>query len=148
MKESPVHGTAIERTQRPTIGIRQNGFAAKLCGDSAEPRSNFIERFVPANAFECLSGVGAVARGRTLRPYSPHGIKHPVGRVHAVQILGYLGTQKSPSYRMRGITLDPRSSVILDGNQNAARVRTVMRTRSVDNLLHDAIIITSKKASG
>jgi hypothetical protein len=49
---------------------------------------------------------------------------------------------------MRGITLDPRGAVIFDGNQNAASVRTIMRTRSMDNLLHGAMIITSKKATG
>jgi hypothetical protein len=30
MKESPVHRSAIERTQRAAVGIRQNGFTAKL----------------------------------------------------------------------------------------------------------------------
>ena len=49
---------------------------------------------------------------------------------------------------MRGIALDPRGAVIFDGNQNAASVRTVMRTRSMDNLLHGAMIITSKKSDG
>jgi len=49
---------------------------------------------------------------------------------------------------MRRITLYPRGAVILDRNQNTASVRTVMRTRGVDNLLHGAMIITSKKAMG
>lgn len=43
------------------------------------------------------------------------------------------------------ITLNPGRSVAFDGNQNAASIRTVVRTSGVDNLLHGAMIITSKK---
>ena len=49
---------------------------------------------------------------------------------------------------MRRITLDPRGAVTLDGNQNTASVRTVMRTRGVATFFMVQIITSKKRAAG
>jgi hypothetical protein len=89
-----------------------------------------------------LCGAGTLARvrgvsRRPFRPNPPHGIQHSIRRVHPVQILGYLGTQKSARHRMLRITLNFRGPPILDCDQNPTRIGTVVRTSGMDDLLHD-----------
>ena len=50
MKKSPVHGSAIERTQRAPIRVRQDGLTAEIRNDLPEPRRNFVEGLVPSDA--------------------------------------------------------------------------------------------------
>ena len=148
MKEPPVHGSAIERAQRAAVGVRQNGLTAKLGSNLRESAKQFRPALRPRKCARMPAWRGRLARDRTLRPHPPHGIKHPIGRVHPVQIFGHLGAQKSAGHRMRRIALNPRGTAIFHGDQNSASVRTIMRTGGMDNLLHGDMIINLEKKTG
>src|ERR1039457_4377794 len=61
---------------------------------------------------------------------------HPIRRIHAIQILRHLGTQKPARNRMLRIALNLRGPPVLDGDQHPASIRTVVRTSGMDDLLH------------
>src|ERR1700728_508031 len=117
MEKSPVHRSAVQSPQRSAEGGRQNGFAAELGADRPEARSNLGERFVPGNSlpdvivwdfllwdriFDLVrneapsfyrTGRSTRRSSPSRRPFGsdpPHRIEHPVGRIHAIQILRYL----------------------------------------------------------
>ena len=92
---------------------------------------------------EALCGAGALARVRSLRRDPPHGIQHPVRRVHAVQILGHFRAQESTRHGMRWVTLHLGRTAIFHCDQDSARVRAIVRASGVDNLLHRSSIIRS-----
>src|ERR1700730_18415190 len=61
LEKSSVHGSASQRAQRSTVGIRQNRLAPKLADDAAKARGNFIKRCAPGNALPNLRSAGAPA---------------------------------------------------------------------------------------
>src|SRR5258708_912132 len=54
VKESAVHGSAIERAQRAPVGIRQDRLTAKLGRDRAPATRDLIESLIPRNALPNL----------------------------------------------------------------------------------------------
>ena len=110
-----------------------------------EARSNLVQTPHPrkcAARFAVRVGGGApAARGHAARasrgPFRanpPHGIQHPVRRIHPIQIFRHLRAQKSPRHRMLRITLNLRRPPILHRDQHSASVRAVVRTCGMDNL--------------
>ena len=136
MKESPIHGRPIERAQGAAVGVRQDGLTAEFRNDLLKSSGDVSERFVPGNAFESLRGRDAVGRARPLRPHPPHGIQHSIRRVHPIEILRHLGTQKSARHGVRRIALNPRRPTVFNRDQDATGVRTVVRTGSMNNFFH------------
>src|ERR1039458_2197999 len=61
---------------------------------------------------------------------------HPIRRIHAIQILRHLGTQKPARNRMLRIALNLRGPPVLDGDQQPATTRTVARPSGPEELLH------------
>ena len=148
----------------------EDGRATKIQGDPAHPVTRgflcakvakYLERvYSPARvlypmrrvvpkgiAGEQIGQPGAVVPTWPLllveafRGDSPHGIQHPVGRVHPIKILGDFGAQKAASDRVSRVTLDFCRPPILDGDQYPAGIRTVMRTSGMDNVLGHGLII-------
>ncbi len=76
-----------------------------------------------------------------LRRHPPHGIQHAVRRVNPIQILCDLGAQEPARHRMRRIALNLDCATIFDGDQDTASIRTIMRTRGMDNFFHNVLII-------
>src|SRR4030081_2812469 len=54
VKESAVHGSAIERAQRAPVGIGQDRLTAKLGRDRAPATRDLIESLIPRNALPNL----------------------------------------------------------------------------------------------
>ena len=103
VKESPVHGAAIEHSQSSAKGIGKNGLAPELRRDAPKARGNLVESLVPRNAPPglcdlslcdlslsgfCLRGDGRprlsmrseapLPNRRPFRGNPPHRIQHPV----------------------------------------------------------------------
>src|SRR5262249_6285977 len=114
------------------IGIRKNGLGAELSGNPPKTVCDLVESLVPGDANE----VGGIARALALGRHPPHGIEHAVRGVNAVQILGDLRAEKSPSHRMLGIALNARGPAILDGDQDSTSVGTIVRAGGMDHLFH------------
>src|SRR5208337_3494453 len=158
VEEAPVHGSAVERGNRASVGIWQDGFKPVFSDDPAEAMRNFVERLIPGNAFKRSRRDGRIRPSqrseapllrrdrRTLRSHPSHRIQHPLRRVHAVQILGNFGAKKSPRNGVLGIALNLGGPAVFDGDQNAASVRAVMRAGSVDDALHLRIIVETGRA--
>ena len=153
----------MERSQGSTERIRQNRLAAKLRRNRAPARSNLIQCFIPGNSqpdwrggFLCgdprprlpMGSEAPLPGPRPLGPNPPHGIQNPIRRIHPIQILRHLGTQKPACNRMLWIALNLRGPSILDGNQHAASVRTIMGTRGMDELVHELRLYGASPAGG
>jgi len=157
MEKSAIHGSAVQRSQRSPIGIRQDRLAAKLIANAAKSRSNFVQRLIPADSLPDRRGLYRLCGDsrprlsmrseappfsrRTLGPNPSHGIQNASRRVHAIQILGHFRTQKSPRHRMLRIALNFRSPPILNRDQHSTSIRTVVRTRGMDDLFRHGTII-------
>jgi hypothetical protein len=74
----------------------------------------------------------------SLRRNPPHRIEHPIRRINAIQILRHFPAQESPRHRMPWIALNLRGTAIFHGDQNAASIRAIVRTRGMDDLFHDS----------
>jgi hypothetical protein len=137
VKETAIHGGTVESAERASVRVRENGFEAELVDDPAEIARDFVERFVPGNALESLHGGGFRPIG-TLGDafFPPHRIEDAVWRVDAIQVLRDLGAEKSTSHWMRGIALNLGGAAVVDGDQDAAGVGTIMRTSGVDGRWH------------
>src|SRR6266852_162814 len=165
MEETAVHGSTVERAERPSVRVGQDGFGAIFDSDPAQSPRNFVKSLIPGDAFKSrltrwsdgrprpstqieaslTCGAGALARvptirARPLRPHPSHRIKHPVRRVYAVQILGDFGTKESAGNGMLRIALNFGGAAVFDGDQDSAGVRAVVRAGSMDNALHAHII--------
>ena len=156
MKKSPVHRGAVKGPQRAAVRVGKNSLRPKLISNEPKPPCNFIQRLIPGNPLKrglcgsnlCrfrLCGADTLVRVRSAscRPLSsnpPHRIKHPPRRINPIQILSHLSAKKPARYRMLRIPLNLGSAPFLDRNQNAASIRTIMRTSSMDNPLHPPII--------
>src|SRR5580658_5556254 len=101
---------------------------------------NFVESFVPGDAFKNLAGGGARAT-RAFGFYASHRIENAVGGVNTIQILSDFGAEESAGDGVFGITLDPGGATALDGNQHAAGVWAIVRAGGVDDALHPQIIV-------
>src|SRR5262249_44380428 len=53
MKEPPVHARAVQFTQCSAIRVREDTFAAEFGGNGLQSGSDFVEGFIPRNAFKC-----------------------------------------------------------------------------------------------
>src|SRR5580700_5321351 len=142
MKKSPIHRRPAQHRQRSAIGIRQDRFAPKLRYNLLEMRGDLVEGFVPGNPVK----ISSVFAATSLRRNSTHRIKNPVRRIHPVEILHHLRTQKPARYRMVGVALNPRSAPILNRNQYPAGIRAIMRTGGMNHFLHDPLIIGPEKS--
>ncbi len=130
MKEAPVHPIAVDLPQRAAIGKWKDGFRAELRRRSLQFGGNFVQRFVPGDPLESPRTGAALGRNPS------HGIQQAIGRVHAIQILGYLAAEKSASDRMIRIALHASSPSILNRNQDGAGIGTVVRAGGVNNAGH------------
>src|SRR3984957_3193150 len=148
VEEAAIHGRAVEGPQSSTEGIRQDCPAAEFLRHSAKARRNPVERLVPRNPLPCLlvwdrvydpvgrGGEAPRPRRRPLRHNSPHGIQHPIRRIHAIEIFRHLGTQKPPLHRMLRIALNLGGPPVLHSDEQPGGIRTIVRTRGMDDLLH------------
>jgi hypothetical protein len=73
VEESAVHGSAVERAERASVRVGENGFAAVFGDDTAQAMRNFVESLVPGDALENLAGGGARAT-RAFGSHAPHRI--------------------------------------------------------------------------
>ena len=90
--------------------------------------ADFVERGIPGDALPariCAFGADAA-----------HRVENAVRRVDPLQILGDFGAQEAARHRMAGVALDPGGAAILHRDEHTARVRTIMRTRGVNDALH------------
>src|SRR5258706_7619534 len=79
LEKSAVHGSAVQRSQGSTVGIRQNRLGAKLADNAAKARGDLIERFIPGNPLPSLCSAGARGCGISCKPLGcnpPHWIQH------------------------------------------------------------------------
>jgi hypothetical protein len=120
-----------------------------------ESVGNLIERLIPADALPTLFRLCVWGDSRprpSMRSEAPlprntlgrnpaHRMQHAVRRIHAVQILRHLRTQKSARHRMLGIALDPGRLAILNRDPHAASIGTIVRTRGMDNPFRHRSII-------
>ncbi len=132
VKEAVVHRAAIQYPQRPAIGVRKNRLAAELVHDVLEARRDGGQRLVPGDALEIAETALACTFGRG----ALHRIEHAVGRINTVQVLCHLSAQKPARYRMLRVPAQAHSfaCALIHGDEYAARVRTVVRTRGVHYL--------------
>ena len=165
MEETAIHASAVERAERASVRVGQDGFGAVFGNDPAQAMGNFVESLVPGDALESVTrrGCGVAGRGRPalhnlrqwrdgrprpsfppgrrpFRLHPPHGVKHPIRRVHAVEILGNFGAKESAGNGVLGIALNSGGAAVFDGDQDAAGIRAVMRAGGVDDALHSQII--------
>src|ERR1700738_972404 len=142
MEKTPVHGSVAQLAQGATVGKRKDSLTAEIRGNAFQPCRNFVESLVPANALEIgPCGADTLVRGLegdTLRRYSSHRVEDPIRRINSVKILRDFGAQKSARNRVRRIALDLYRPAAVHGNQHSACVRTIVRARGMDNLLHDS----------
>lgn len=136
MKEPSIHRCPIQHPECSSIGIGQNRFAAELGDNLLIAARDCVERFVPGNPLPYLGGP-AIGRD-AFRPDSPHRIQHTIGRVHAIQILRYLGAEEPLGYGMCGIALNFCRLPIFYRDEHTAGVRTIVRTGGVNDFLHFA----------
>ena len=135
MKEAAVHGAVAELADGSGVAIGKDTFGAEVGGDAAELRSDFVEGMVPGDALE---GLGFAALSELPLGYAgpaAHRVKEAVGRVDAVEILGDLAAEEAARDGVGGISLnfDGATGELVDGDENAAGVRAVVRTDCVDH---------------
>ena len=130
MKEAPVHSVAVDLAQRAAIGKWKDGFGTELRRRSLQFGGNLVQRLVPGDPLEGPRTGAALGRNPS------HGIQQAIGRVHAIQVLGYLAAEKSTSDRMIRVALHARSPSILNRNQDGAGIGAVVRAGGVNNAGH------------
>src|SRR5712664_3085339 len=130
VKKAPIHGSAVESTERASVRVREDGFRAGLGDDPAESARDFVERFVPGDALKSLRGWSSRATW-TLEDafFPPHGVEDPVRGVDAIQVLRDLRAEESARHRVRGVTLNLGGAAVFDGDQDTTGVGTIVRTR-------------------
>src|SRR5271156_801557 len=97
-----------------------------------QPFRDQVECLVPSDALEDIR-LAAVSHFPFWRSSATaHRVEQARGRVDTVQILGDLAAKKAAGNRMGWVALDPGGAArLVNGYQNGARVRTVMRTDSM-----------------
>ena len=60
VEEAAVHGGAVERAQRASVGVREDGLGAELGCDASELSRDFVEGFVPGNPLEIARIAGII----------------------------------------------------------------------------------------
>src|SRR5208282_2546109 len=82
VEETAVHGSAVERPQRASVRVGQDGFAAVFGNDPAQTVRNFVQSLVPGDALK--SRFIRWSDGRP-RPSFPQGSRpfwlHPSHRI-------------------------------------------------------------------
>jgi hypothetical protein len=63
-------------------------------------------------------------------------MQQAIGRVHAIQVLGNFAAEKSASDWMIRVALNSSGPPILNGNQDGAGIRAVVRAGGVNNAGH------------
>ena len=134
VKEPPVHRPEPQHANRPRVAVRKNRLRPKLVADLLEPRSNRIQRLVPAHPLK-----GLVLAPLHQRPLGHTGlslqrIQNPLRRIHPVQVLGHLPAKKPLRHRMLRIARYLyRAPIRIHGHQHPARVRTIVRAHGMHN---------------
>ena len=95
-----------------------------------QPGDDLVEGIVPGDALEDAVAVGSFGR------YAPHGIENAVRRINTVKIFRNFAAKESAGDGMLGIALDPGGLPVLDGDEDGASIRTIMRAGRVDYALH------------
>src|SRR3954462_10591318 len=127
MEEPSIHGPIAEHRSCAGIRVWKIGLRPKLGTDSAEALRDFVVGVVPGDLFKDLTDILLLAHAAALRGDATHRMEHAVGRVNAVKVFRDFRAQKPPSYRMgRTATQFGRAAKIIDGDQNSARIRTVV----------------------
>lgn len=94
VEKAAVHAVALQQAHGAAVTVGQDGFGAGLGGDGAEPRGDFVERFVPTDAFKTAFAFAANA---------PLRIEQAQRRIFALQILRHFAAQEAPRHRMRRV---------------------------------------------
>jgi hypothetical protein len=146
MEKPAVHRGIAEYAECAAVRIRQNRLAAEVRHDSLKAGSDLVEGFVPGDALEfsvelrsaCTAEGGCthLAVARSLRCDTPHGIKHPIRRIDAIQVLRDFRAEEPARDRMRRIASDFRGATVLDCNQNAASIGAIVGASGMDDFLH------------
>ena len=154
MKEPSIHRRTVESPQSSSEGIRQNGFTSVFFRDRTKARCNLVQCLVPGNAppdsrinmfgsrcsWSWKSILFVMSTGSAVdwafAGNAPHWIQDAVRRIHPIQVLCHLRAQKSPCHRVFWVALDLRCSPVLHRNQHSTRVRTVVWTGGMNDVLH------------
>src|SRR5215471_1010967 len=112
---------ALEQPHAARAQVRPDGFPTELAADPAQALRDQVERLVPRDALEVA---------RPLRADAPHRVEETVRRLRVRDVVVELVAQDAARERMRGIALQLHRAPVLDGDDPAARVRTVHRARS------------------
>ncbi len=135
VKEAAIHGAVAEHADGSGVTVREDRFGAVPVADLVKPRSDRIERFVPARALECFVLAPALQRALCRSGFAAQRVENAVRRVDAIEILRHLAAQKAPRHRLRRVAFDLyRAAFLVHRHQHRARVRTIVRANGV----HDA----------
>src|SRR5258705_1351059 len=114
---------ALEKPHAARAQVRPYGFRPELADDAAEPLGDLVERLVPGDPLEVAG---------PLRDDAPHRVPEPLRGLRVRDVVVELVAQDAAREGVRGIALQPNRAPILDGDHQAARVRTVHRAGSED----------------
>src|SRR5262249_16484378 len=107
---------------------------SKFGRNRVKTRGDRIESLVPGSLLE--SRWAGILRALSL--HSAHRIQQPVGRVDAVKVLRNFRAQRPAGDRMTRVSLDLRcsSAQLIESDEHPAGMRTIVRTRSMDDFCH------------
>src|SRR6185312_4684219 len=134
VKKASIHGAIAKHADGPGVTIGQDGLGAVPLANFAEAHCYRIESFVPADALEgfVFAAPGERRFGRT-RP-AAQWMHDALGRVDAVEVLGHFGAKEALCHGMRWVALNFYGAAFrIDGNQDAARIRTVVGADRMDD---------------
>ena len=133
MEEAAVHRAVSEDANGAGVGVGQDRLGPVLVADLLKACGDCVEGFVPGDALEGFMLATLRERAFFDSGTAAHGIEQAVGRIDAVEVFGNLTAEESAGNGVAGVALKARrTAAFVDGDQQAAGVRAVVRTDSMD----------------
>ena len=118
MVEQAVQGIMLNDTHGAGIGIRQDGFSTHIGHDGLPPFSNLRQGLLPGNGGKLAASLWAGPlqwRNQTER------------RMDSPLVMSHLRAQSPACKRMGPIADDRYDAIVIDGHDEAASIRAVIR---------------------
>src|SRR5438094_928143 len=117
--EEGVARVVLDLAHRPRVRERQDRLGADGAEDLVPAPSDLVDRLVPGDRHELAP---------PLRAHPPERGKHTQRRMNALGIFAHLAADHPLREGMVGVARDTRETAVLDGEDEAAGGRTVVRT--------------------
>ena len=114
---------ALDEPHAAGADVGPDGLGTEVSNRAGEALGDLVERLLPGDALEVSTPLGTEA---------PHRMQQAIRRLGVGHVAVHLVAQHAACEGMLGIALEPHGASVLDGDDPAAGVRAIQRTRPED----------------